>query len=633
MEQCLFSVLKAIKNIDAEIIVVDNHSSDESATFFNNRFREVTFFWNERNVGFARANNQALKKASGDYVLFLNPDTIVPEDCFEKCLSFIRSQNNHCALGIKMLDGSGNFLKESKRSFPSPITSLYKIVGLARLFPHSKTFARYHLGNLSNYETHEVDVLAGAFMMMPKKILDITGGFDETFFMYGEDIDLSFRIQEAGFKNFYFAESTILHFKGESTKKGSLNYVKLFYRAMSVFVKKHYGNASAGIFNFLIQTAIFLRACLAAVARFLKWISLPAIDAAIILMSFWIIKIFWSTFIKPGITYSPNLLLIAFPVFTALFLASSYFSGLYDLGFKQSRLNKATLTAILVILSVYSLFPEELRLSRGILLFGSLLAFILMILIRHLLLQLKVIESQDERREINRVIIAGTMEELLRVSDIIKRAGKEEGILEGIVTDDPLNSTAPATFNEFKDVLHLHAVKEIIFCEGFLSFKKIIEITPGIPRGVHIKFIAEGSNTIIGSDDKGTGNVISIEENNHLGNPVYRRAKSLFDVIVALIFLLFSPVHLFISKKPIFILKNSLLVLTGKKTWVGYSCTINNLPGLKPGVITTTGLPVSLNFLSPETLILSDKLYAKHYKVLLDVKLVCKNYRLLSCMR
>ena len=219
LEQCLLSVIKAMKNIDGEIIVIDNNSDDDSFLFFQNSFSEVHFIWNKTNNGFAKANNQALKIAKGDNILFLNPDTIIPEDCFEKCIAFI-SQNN-CALGIKMLDGSGNFLKESKRAFPSPATSLFKLFGLAKLFPHSKIFGKYHLGYLSENENHEVDVLAGAFMMIPKNILNTVGSFDEDFFMYGEDIDLSFRIQKAGFKNFYFSESSIIHFKGESTKKGT----------------------------------------------------------------------------------------------------------------------------------------------------------------------------------------------------------------------------------------------------------------------------------------------------------------------------------------------------------------------------------------------------------------------------
>ena len=161
-----------MQNIEGEIFVVDNNSTDGSKNFFDNKFPQVKFIWNTKNEGFAKANNKALQQASGDYILFLNPDTIVPEDCFEKCISFIQSKNNSVACGIKMIDGSGKFLKESKRAFPSPMTSLYKLSGLSKLFPKSKIFSKYHLGYLDENINHEVDVLAGAFMMVPKKIID-----------------------------------------------------------------------------------------------------------------------------------------------------------------------------------------------------------------------------------------------------------------------------------------------------------------------------------------------------------------------------------------------------------------------------------------------------------------------------
>ena len=265
LEQCLCSVQKAIKNIDAEVFVVDNASKDGSVEYLQAGFPFVKFIANTDNVGFAHANNQALNLCSGDYVLFLNPDTIVPEDCFEKCISFLNENTDAGALGVRMLDGGGKFLPESKRSFPSPVTSMFKLFGLSSLFPKSKTFARYSLGHLDENKNHEVDVLAGAFLMGRREILQQLKGFDETFFMYGEDIDLSYRIQKSGYKNYYFAETSIIHFKGESTRKGSLNYIKMFYNAMSVFVSKHYSGGTAQIYRFFIQIAIWFRAAMTAV--------------------------------------------------------------------------------------------------------------------------------------------------------------------------------------------------------------------------------------------------------------------------------------------------------------------------------------------------------------------------------
>ncbi|MEP6585045.1 MAG: glycosyltransferase [Ginsengibacter sp.] len=631
LAQCLCSVDKAMADIDGEIIVIDNNSTDGSKDFFQNKFSDVKFIWNDENAGFAKANNEALKFASGDYILFLNPDTIVPEDCFEKCISFIQSKKDLVAVGLKMLDGSGTFLKESKRAFPSPMTSLFKLSGLSNIFPKSKTFSNYHLGHLDKNKTHEVDVLAGAFMMIPKKILDVVGFFDEKFFMYGEDIDLSYRIQEAGFKNFYFADTTIIHFKGESTKKGGLNYVKMFYKAMSVFVQKHYGGTKAGVFNFLIQAAIYLRAGLAAIAQFVRWIGIKLIDTVIILMSFWIVKFLWSSFIKREVNYSPNMLVIAFPVFTALFLAASYFSGLYDNGYKQSRLNKSTLISILVILSVYSLLPESLRFSRGILFLGSLLAFLLMSFTRFLLLRWNIIDNAPEKDEMNETVIAGTETEFDQAFGLLEKAGMQERLLGRIETVSTENNETIGRLDEIALLVKSYPVKEIIFCEGSLTFKKIIECISLLPRRIRIKIFTSCSNTLIGSESQhSAGKSLSGELRYPLNFPLHNRNKNLTDVTLAFFFLLTFPFHLILKKHPWHFFQNNFDVLFRRKTWVGYALDEKDLPSLKTGILTTTGLPASLNTLSQKNLHAADVLYAKGFHYLKDVKLIISNYRFLS---
>ncbi|MEJ7770201.1 MAG: glycosyltransferase family 2 protein, partial [Chitinophagaceae bacterium] len=220
---------------------------------------------NPVNKGFASASNQGLMQARGKFMLFLNPDTILSEDCLLNCIGFLESNSEAGACGVHMLDGSGKFLPESKRAFPSLQTAFYKLTGLSRAFPLSKRFANYYLGNLDENFNHQVDVLSGAFFMIKREVLDKTGGFDEQFFMYGEDIDLSYRIGQAGYKNYYLAENRIIHFKGESTQKGSFNYVKLFYNAMSIFVKKHYKQKNR--LRPLIELFIWLRAGLTAMTN------------------------------------------------------------------------------------------------------------------------------------------------------------------------------------------------------------------------------------------------------------------------------------------------------------------------------------------------------------------------------
>ena len=268
LEQCLCSVEKAITGLQAEIIVVDNASADGSMEYLLSRFPQVTFIDNPSNVGFARANNQGLVHAKGRYILFLNPDTIVSENALGNCLNFLEGHPEAGACGVRMLDGSGRFLPESKRGFPSIPVSLFKISGLTKLFPRSRLFASYYAGHLDEKQDNEIDVLSGAFFMVKKEVLRKTGGFDEQFFMYGEDIDLSYRIQLAGYKNYYLYRYPIIHFKGESTSKGSLDYVKLFHKAMSIFVKKHYsqGPSLKGMF---IQGSIWSKAGLKALTNML----------------------------------------------------------------------------------------------------------------------------------------------------------------------------------------------------------------------------------------------------------------------------------------------------------------------------------------------------------------------------
>ena len=263
LEQCLHSVFKAGARLEMEVIVVDNRSVDDSVEMVKQKFQQVKLIANTDNVGFSAANNQGLAIAQGEYVLLLNPDTVVQENTFDKVIAFMDSHADAGGLGVKMLDGKGVFLPESKRGLPTPAVAFYKIFGLAKLFPKSKKFGAYHLSYLDKDQVHEVDVLSGAFMLLRKALLDKIGGLDEAFFMYGEDIDLSYRIQLAGYKNYYFPDTRIIHYKGESTKKGSINYVFVFYRAMIIFARKHFSARHAKLFSALIHLAIYFRAFLA----------------------------------------------------------------------------------------------------------------------------------------------------------------------------------------------------------------------------------------------------------------------------------------------------------------------------------------------------------------------------------
>ncbi len=265
LEQCLLSLADAVKEIPHEIFVVDNASTDGSDTYIPRRFPQVKYIYNAENVGFARANNQAIALSSGRYVLLLNPDTVVGESVLSEACRFLDDHPDAGALGVKMLDGDGRFLPESKRGFPSPWVSFCKIFGLAKIFPRSPRFGRYHLRYLDENEINRVDVLSGAFMLLRRSTLDRCGLLDEQFFMYGEDIDLSYRMTLTGRHNYYLP-LRIIHYKGESTKTESLRYVRIFYQAMLIFLRKHYPHYKF-FAQFSIRLAIYLRASAAAVRR------------------------------------------------------------------------------------------------------------------------------------------------------------------------------------------------------------------------------------------------------------------------------------------------------------------------------------------------------------------------------
>lgn len=264
LEQCLESVVRASCGINTEVIVVDNKSTDETVEYLTPRFRDVLFIKNNENVGFARANNQAIRMSKGEYVVLLNPDTILGEDVLTTCINFMDSTKMAGAMGVRMLRTDGSFALESRRGIPTPFTSFCKMTGLCSRFPLSRTFGRYYMQYLDENLPNQIDVISGACMFIRRSTLDKAGLLDEDYFMYGEDIDLSYRMKMTGLNNYYYPVS-ILHYKGESTNKTSYRYVTTFYNAMLIFFEKHYGH-----YNIFVTGPIKIAIYLKGIASFFK---------------------------------------------------------------------------------------------------------------------------------------------------------------------------------------------------------------------------------------------------------------------------------------------------------------------------------------------------------------------------
>ncbi len=633
LEQCLYAVQKATANIDAEIFVVDNNSVDGSCSMVREKFPEVILIENHDNKGFSKANNQAINQSKGEYVLLLNPDTIVEEDSFEKCIQFMDEHPEAGGLGVKMIDGKGRFLPESKRGLPTPAVAFYKIFGLAKLFGKSKRFGRYHLGHLPKDETHEIDVLAGAYMFLRKKTLDEVGLLDETFFMYGEDIDLSYRITQGGYKNFYFPETTIIHYKGESTKKGSINYVKVFYQAMAIFARKHFSKGRAGMFSFLINMAIYFRAILALLSRFVKAAFLPVLDGMIIYGGFYFILPYWEKFrYEPGY-YPPEYLQLVVPAYVLVWLICTWLSGGYQKPIKTLNLLKGLVWGSLSILVLYSLVDESWRFSRALILLGSIWALVSMPTYRLLLNNTGIDLFQLDLKRKKKVALVASPDESSRIKKIIKNSGLKVELI-GFVS--PSNDSYPekylGTLTQLQEIIRIHKIDELIFSATDLSSQQIIgcmlELTD---TNIDYKIAPPESLSIIGSSSIDTAGELYVVHLNAISKEKNQRNKRLIDFVLSILFLVCYPVICWtVTQKGTFF-KNIFQVIFAQKSWVGYATDNTSnilLPRIKPGVLSS--VDKIEDKLSTSKKLEMDMVYAKDYRILHDLEIIFQNWKKLG---
>jgi O-antigen biosynthesis protein len=515
LEQAISFVFRSKVNFEYEIFVVDNNSSDDSLEMLEQKYPSVKVIANDENAGFSKANNQAIKLAKGEFILLLNPDTIIQEDTLQKCIDKMTADPFIGGLGVKMVDGAGNFLPESKRGFPSPVAAFAKMSGLSKLFPKSRLFGQYHLTYLDTDTSHEVDVLSGAFMLLRKSILDKVGLLDEDYFMYGEDIDLSYRIKNAGYKNYYFADTCIIHFKGESTKKGSLNYIKVFYNAMIIFAGKHVSGTRGKALTFLLKLAIYLRAFLAVLQKILTPFGMPLLDALLMAVNLYVLQLIWENYVKINehVIFPATFFYVNMPVYILIWLSSMLFFGVYAKNTKWRRLLIGLTSGTLIIAIVYAFFPNYLRTSRGVILFGFFLNTVLLSAYRFLLYYLNgtlLSFVKDEKK----YIIIGSEKEAKTISEQIEQSLLKHTYVGFISLHNDIKSPKNlGAIENLNDIMGVYRPNEILFSTEDLSTQFIIETMSKIKEPITFRLVTR-NNTIISSTSKNSsGEIYSFDIN------------------------------------------------------------------------------------------------------------------------
>lgn len=627
LEQCLFSVRKAIANIEAEVFVVDNNSVDGSLKMLADKFPEVKVIANKDNVGFSRANNQAIRISTGEYVLLLNPDTVVEDDTFTKTIEFMDSHPDAGGLGVKMVDGKGRFLPESKRGLPTPATAFYKMFGLTKLFPHSKRFARYYLGHLDNNEINEVEILAGAFMLMRRETLDKCGLLDETFFMYGEDIDLSYRITLAGYKNYYYPKTRIIHYKGESTKKTSVNYVLVFYKAMEIFVRKHFADKGAKTFSFFINLAIYFKAFLALLSQFFSKAVQPLLDTILGYAGLALIGYFWgNTMVYEGDgTYPITLFAIILPIYLLIWLVTSYFSGGYDKPYKVAPAVGGVFLGSLLILILYALLPESLRFSRALILLGMIWVSAEMSLTRWIGYLLKRPNFQYGKNAKKRFLVIGSEQETNRVEQLLQSTSIKPDFIGAIspFENQELPDDFLGTLKQVPEIIQIYKINEIIFCSKDISHQLIIDKMEEWQSSLDYKIAPEDTLSIIGSNSINTRGDLYTIDIKTINTNSNKRKKRLFDLLSSSLGIILWIFLVFFINKPFAFLKNCFKVLSGKYSWIGY-CELEDsdanrrLPKIKKGIFDPSA-NMSRVGLSNEEKEHLNLMYARDYSLSKDI--------------
>lgn len=633
LEVCVDSVLKAAEGIAVEVIVVDNNSADDSMQMLADRFPQVIRIENKQNAGFSKANNQGVAIAKGEYILFLNPDTVMPEDFFRKTLSYLDAHPKAGALGPRLIDGKGSFAPDAKKSFPTLGVALYKSSGINRLFPRSPYFNRYYAVHIDEWQTAEVEVLSGCCMMLRKSVIDQIGGaFDEDYFMYCEDVDLSYRVAQAGYQNIYFPDATLVHYKGESTRKATLSYIRIFNEALATFVRKHYSKGQARLFIFAIQIGIMLRAVLGVLRSVFRILRMPLFDALILVVTLFLMKEFWVGHIRGAKPIPANFILATFPAYIVLWITSLWLNGGYDQPYRPLRVVRGMVVGSVVILAYYGLLSAELRYSRGLIMLSGVVGTVSLLGLHELLYRLGIlrfIPFDDEQRK---AVVVGDADAYQEAAELLQKvpAAPELG---GRIAVDETDETTIGALAEMPSLLYTAGVEEIIFCTASMPYSRMLEEMQRCGAAYEYKIHLPGSRGFVGSNSShAAGDLYTAGRRYALSQFSQQRNKRVFDIAASVCLLLTLPITLFIVKGSDVMLRNVFAVLSGRKTWVGYDSVLAataGLPHVKPAVVPPYNL---LPDYAPDYHLQHELAidYARRYTAGVDAGFVWRNLRYLG---
>ncbi len=635
LQNLIHSIEKASSNISKEIIVVDNASDDGSVEIVEDKFPSVKLIKNKYNVGFGRANNQGLKISQGNFILFINPDSIVSEDTLDKMISFFQERPDCGLAGCKILNSDGTLQLACRRSFPGPWTSFTKVTGLSSLFPNSKIFARYNLTYLDENKTYEVDAVSGSFMMIRREIYQKVGGFDEQFFMYGEDLDLCYRVQQAGNNVFYVHNTQIIHYKGESTKRSNLDETKLFYDAMHLFVKKHL--SSFPIVEIILRTAIGFRKLFAFLGKRKLALFTAFADFVFFNFSLFIAEHLYMNY-TDWVGFDPDAYLVIYTIPALIHIFVSVFLGVYKRDFVSVLRNTGALIVSFLIITSLTFFFKQYAFSRAVVLIAFILFFLVTSIYRISLKLIFRIGVKLDGALNRRTLIIGTDSNAISIAEKLKVQKSDVYTFIGLIgkaSSEVGHKTngfnVVGSVNNIKNVFTEKKINEVIFSSGELSYSQMMSIVSASKNAnIDFKIVGSDMNFVVG---KGSVSMLDdiplVEVSYNIASPSVRALKFLFDYCFASI-VLFSiyPFIYFstrLTKKETdfrrFILSIPS-VITGKKSVVGPKKS-NSIGYSDLGKEGLTGLW----YIDEGTFSDSDKLdfyYAKNQNIWLDLEILGK---------